>query len=103
MKVKANHVLIACCVSVLAWIGFNDGLWYLFKYVVFLSCVVSNGIFVASILQLKEKKLNIKIIGILVMTLVTNLLAAYFAYPKLLLVAALWIPAIMGYLYSKIA
>ena len=103
MTVKDNHLLIFCGVGVLVWIGYSDGLWFLSKYIIYLSCVITSGMFVACIPQMKEKKWSIKIIAILIATLTLNLLAAYFAYPKLLLVAALWIPAIIGYIYSKVA
>lgn len=99
---KDNYVLIFCGFGVLAWVGFSDGLWFLFKYIIYLSCVITSGMFVACISQMNEKKFNKKLIVILAVTFVSNLLAAYFAFPKLLLVVALWLPAIIGYIYSKV-
>lgn len=70
------------------------------RYATYLLCLVANGLFINTI---GSKVSSRKKVLLSLLMIVANAFAVYFTFPKVLLVAAFWLPGLLGFAVGRAA
>ena len=94
---RQNGVVLVLSVAALLWVGYTDGLSSLGRYALYLAAIVGNGAFLQWFLRPAMARPGGISWLVCLSTLALNMAVAFSVYPKLPLVLAFWLPALMGY------
>jgi hypothetical protein len=94
LSANSNVILGGICCVCLLWIGFTESWMVAIRYAIYLSCLVTDGLFISAINSTAASKSRMIVASL--MMVVANGCAIYLAFPNMLLVAAFWIPSLIG-------